>query len=152
MKASRGHPLPFWEQTKWDGSCLLWTGAQNRYGYGKVTHESRTCVAHRLAYSFYYVCELARGQIVMHLCNTPLCCNPLHLRLGTIQENNAQAKAQGRLRSGREHPRTLAKLNWKLVRKIRSLAGRMTQTEIANQFGITQSNVSYISGGKTWRE
>lgn len=148
MTASRS----FWDWTEWDGSCLLWTGAVSRAGYGKVTHNTKTWSAHRLAYVAYYDCQPSSALAVMHLCNTPLCCNPLHLQLGTPRENSHQAMRQGRLCAGKRHSRPVAKLTWESVREIRTLRGKLSQAEIAEKFGVIPSNISRILGGETWRE
>src|SRR5688500_12645743 len=53
--------------------------------------------------------------------------------------------SQGGGNSGR------AKLTWKQVDKIRSLAGRMTQRKIAERFGVNQKTVSDIIRGEIWK-
>ena len=66
--------------------CLLWTGARDPGGYGRMglPHTSRG--AHRVTW------EVAHGPIpdgmhVLHTCDNPRCCNPEHLKLGTHAEN-----------------------------------------------------------------
>lgn len=68
------------------GSCRIWTGATDAWGYGKVRVGDRTVGAHRAAY------ELTNGRIpdglvLDHTCRTPSCINPGHLRLATTKEN-----------------------------------------------------------------
>lgn len=152
MKVIKRRRKPFWDWTEWRGACLYWTGAVNRGGYGKVTYNGKPWTAHRLAYSLYYLCDLSAGLDVMHLCHTRICCNPLHLRLGTRKENIQHSVADGRMPMGITHHRSAAKLDWELVRKIRSLRYSLSQTEIAKQFSVVPSNVSRIMGGQTWRE
>lgn len=36
------------------------------------------------------------GMVIMHECDTPLCYEPSHLRVGTRAENNADRAAKGR--------------------------------------------------------
>jgi hypothetical protein len=79
--------------------CWLWTGSRNAQGYGNISHEGRHLVAHRLAWLLW------RGPIdvdikVLHRCDTPPCCNPDHLFLGTQADNVADMVAKGRHRPG----------------------------------------------------
>jgi HNH endonuclease len=81
-----------------DTGCLIWTGSHKgmhkngRYGTIAVS-------THRLAW------ELANGPIpegmhVLHRCDTPACCNPDHLFLGTQTDNMADKTRKGRARNG----------------------------------------------------
>lgn len=79
--------------------CVLWTGAVNNVGYGKITIGGRSIGAHRASY------EVAKGSIpdgmhVMHLCDVPRCINPSHLSLGTSSENALDRERKGRGRHG----------------------------------------------------
>jgi len=82
-------------------ACWLWTGQVNQHGYGKfyvrglfpVTRTSLTAI--RIAY------YLANGvmeddKFVCHTCDTPTCCNPRHLWLGTHKQNLRDMWAKGR--------------------------------------------------------
>ena len=68
------------------GDCWLWTGATNELGYGQVRVEGKNRKAHRVSY------ELANGSIpkglmIDHICHTPSCVRPEHLRLATSKQN-----------------------------------------------------------------
>lgn len=74
--------------------CWEWTGATNGYGYGLVFIRGRRYYTHRLAY------QLAEGSIplglvVDHLCENPICFNPIHLEAVTHQENIRRASKVG---------------------------------------------------------
>lgn len=84
------------------GSCLLWTGARNSCGYGVCRFEGRLVLAHRLAY-YFAKGKIPRGKVVMHSCDTPLCCNPAHLSVGTQSQNISDAWSRTR----KCRPRTL---------------------------------------------
>ena len=45
--------------------------------------------------------KIPAGLWVLHACDRPRCCNPLHLRLGTPKMNMADCVARGRHRNGR---------------------------------------------------
>lgn len=79
--------------------CLLWTGSRNKKGYGQINVGGRPRFTHRLAWELEYG-EIAGGLCVLHKCDTPACCNPAHLFLGTRAENNSDMTEKGRNRQG----------------------------------------------------
>jgi len=64
-------------------------------------------------------------------------------------ENALHGFKKGLLVSGSKN--NFAKLTEHEVSKIKSLKGQMTQKEIATLFNVSQSNVSYIHSGKSWK-
>lgn len=50
---------------------------------------------HRVAYEAYYGIS-TNGSVVMHNCDNPACFNPLHLSLGTQQDNLKDMRLKGR--------------------------------------------------------
>jgi hypothetical protein len=90
-------------------ACWEWTASKNDHGYGRMTAgRGVNLKAHRVAY------ELHNGPVpddkcVLHECDNPPCCNPLHLFLGTKKDNTHDMMAKGRMspppiHTGDDHP------------------------------------------------
>ena len=89
----------FWAKTQpQDGrGCIRWTGAHSKDGYGRFALRRVNTKAHRVAWM------LDRGPIpdglcVLHRCDVRDCVNVDHLFLGTIRDNNTDARMKGRLK------------------------------------------------------
>jgi hypothetical protein len=86
-------------QTFYNGSrCWEWKAACNEHGYGIVGMGGRiggTHLAHRVAYQMKFG-EIPNGLFACHHCDNPLCCNPIHLFLGTQKDNMQDMQSKGR--------------------------------------------------------
>ena len=130
----------------------MWAKATQKDGYGILTFQGKGWLANRLAWT------LANGAIpadscVCHTCDTPACCNPAHLFLGSHSENMADMKTKGRRKSinaGSFNGR--AKLNEAQASDIRSLyaTGDWRQVDLAEKFGCSQTIVSLIIRNVNW--
>lgn len=85
--------------------CWLWTGSRNSAGYGVITMRRKTGVkkgtvkralVHRVVVKDIKGRSLTKRNVVLHLCNNPLCCNPDHLAGGTQKQNMKQCVREGR--------------------------------------------------------
>lgn len=90
-----------------NSGCWLWLGPKlGKMGYGAVRVKKLFDAAHRINYE-RFVGPRKPGLVVMHTCDNPMCCNPKHLRLGTIKENNIDKKRKGHCANGQ----------WKRIRE-----------------------------------
>lgn len=127
--------------------CIEWTGYKGTHGYGVLSYSQIKILSHRAAYALANNIPLEFAGCVMHRCDNRPCINPDHLSLGTLADNNADMRSKGRHSRGDTHPH--AKLTTAQMEEIR-LDGR-PQTQIASQFGISQSAVSLIKNRKRWQ-
>lgn len=132
-----------------DTGCLLWTGKTDKDGYGIRGSRYGERRAHRYSYARSNG-PIPKGALVRHTCDTPACCEPGHLVLGTQSDNIEDKVSRNRQAKGSSNGKAL--LTEDMVREIRELyASGMTQTQIAGMFPVTQSSVSLIVLRKQWK-
>jgi hypothetical protein len=123
-------------------ACMLWAKGKDKKGYGIVYFNGVKSKAHILG------CQIAakrlkkNDEITRHLCNQKDCCNPLHLKFGTLSDNAIDAIVAGS---------KTAKLTEEIIKKILEDVKTMSQRKVAFKYGIAPSNVSFIVSGKTWK-
>lgn len=107
-------------------------------------------MVHRLAYELW-IGPILEGRVVRHKCDNPPCINPDHLLEGLQSDNVNDMIERNRNAdfSGDKNPR--AKLSWDEIREIRSRQG-VSQSKLAEEFGVVQSVIGGIRSGKLWRE
>ena len=82
--------------------CWEYIGSkQGKLGYGSVAIKSlngkfRRRTAHRLMWILRNGRVPERWHFVCHKCDNPPCCNPDHMYLGTLADNNKDMAAKGR--------------------------------------------------------
>lgn len=131
--------------------CHIWTGDINDRGYGLIRDGKKSVRAHRVAWERENG-PIPDGMVVLHRCDVRCCVNPDHLQVGTQAENMKDMGRKGRARGGsRGSDQGGAKLTEEDVKRIRSLAGSMSQQAIADLYGIDRTNVSVIVLRKGWK-
>lgn len=130
-----------------DTPCWIWQGSRMSGGYGNLTFHSESMTAHRASWIVH------KGPIpvnlnVLHKCDNRPCINPDHLFIGTQAEN-----LQDMVNKGRDALRNKAILTSEQVLVIKQLliAGKHSQYEIGDMFGVSRSTILNIHLGHNWR-
>jgi hypothetical protein len=149
------------ERTDKSGNCWLWTGSvfKHRGGYGQFyDDDQRVRRAHRVAFEEHHGIALTSDEVVLHLCDTPLCVRPDHLAIGTQADNLADMRRKGRghlfteATAERGTDRYNAKLDPDKVRRLRAArAAGESITALAREIGVTQAAAQMAAVGKTWK-
>lgn len=148
----------FWFTKMADDGCIEWQGALHKKGYGWFQHKGKNNMAHRISYMWANnLEEIPDGMCVCHTCDNPKCVNPEHLWIGTIQDNNADARNKGRAKIFSGHKsfqlqyHGSSNLTNEQVLQIRKMGeDGMSGTEIAEHFPVGRDHIYRILGGKSW--
>lgn len=153
-----------WQKTFWShvvirgaDDCWLWTACVSSR-YGQVTLKrwgnKFTFRAHKIAWISSHRKTVAAGMCVLHSCiNTPLCCNPKHLREGTQLENMQDMDRQGRRGIVVGEAARDAKLTNEQVIEIRFLysLGVGTHRSLGKEFGVSGPTIRQIVIRNKWK-
>ena len=130
------------DMTNGPDACWSWSGpigGRKEEPRPYFTAEGKRWIAYRLVYELTNGTPLTSDQLLLHSCDNgrmPIgCCNPKHLRIGTVQENSNDMKS--RERHGLPHH---------VVKAIRKLLdeGRRQQ-DIADLYGVSRETISAIA-------
>lgn len=66
--------------------CWPWMGQRNQFGYGQFKINKKYVTVHRFSYELLHG-KIPDGYEIDHICWTPWCVNPAHLRLATRKQN-----------------------------------------------------------------
>ena len=125
--------------------CWLWQMSCDRDGYGALGWNGKKQRVHRLSYQAF-IGPIPKGQIVRHTCDTPQCCNPKHLLIGTHADNSRDMAQRGRSTHGEKNPE--AKLTWEDVEAIR--ASTEPVRVLVDTYGVSESQIRRILKNQRW--
>jgi hypothetical protein len=136
-------------------ACWIWTGAFDGDGYGMFSYGrvsktgGRTAAqrAHRFVFEKFMGAPIPGDLVVMHMCDTPQCVNPLHLCLGTIDDNMADRNRKGRQARGERNRG--ARLTEAQVLEIR--ASTEHPNILAERYGVSAPLIYNIISRRIWR-
>lgn len=131
-----------------ESGCWMWTAGGVRYG--KLQDGEKSVSAHVAAYELSNG-PVPMGQVVRHKCDVPKCVNPAHLEVGTHADNSRDMTSQNRQAWGEKQGGV--KLTAHQVLAIRETYAtlRVTQRELALEYGVSQGNIRKIVTGNSWR-
>lgn len=94
--------------------CHLWMGSLNNNGYGMFGYGRIYSGTYSMKSAHRVIWELTFGPIperqqVLHRCDVRACVNPLHLFLGSSQDNHDDMWRKGRQPVGRTRRKPLSK-------------------------------------------
>lgn len=126
--------------------CWPWTLSDiARYG----RHGDKGTGTHRTAWKLHNKQSIPPGKVVAHYCHNKMCCNPLHLHMGTHKDNKRDEINDNRTRKGSKHHK--AKLQESDISAIFSYReSGLRHWEIAKIYEMSRSNISDILRQKTW--
>lgn len=115
-----------------EGGCWLPNSGAKGYRYVRVG--GKFLRAHRV------VVGAAPGEVVLHSCDNPWCCNPEHLTTGSQRENMLDMNTKGR--------RPCRKLTDDDVRYI--LESSASGYSLAKELGVNKNTIYKIRKGETY--
>lgn len=137
------------------GSCVMWTQAVYKDGYGITWHKGRKVGAHRVALCTHLGISIEdiAGLLVRHRCDTPGCVRGDHLLLGTAKDNSGDMVRRKRSCARTRNPSAvLTEDQVAYIREVYIPRHReYGQTALAKRFGVSQPAVGYIVRGEHWK-
>jgi hypothetical protein len=84
--------------------CWPWTAKRHARGYGETADRGKHLRVTRVLLEARLGRPLRHGELALHACSNPPCCNPSHLFVGDHRANMAQRKAEGKYPTGPTAP------------------------------------------------
>ncbi len=130
--------------------CWFWLRRTCKDGYGLFDVATDWKVrAHRFAYQCYHG-PIIEGNVILHECDTPSCCNPYHLSQGTVLENMKDRSNKNRTAKGSRNG--TAKLNETNVEVIkRQIKDKIDPIKIAGEFNVSRTTIYRIRQDLSWK-
>jgi hypothetical protein len=136
-----------------ENGCMLWMAqiAPNGYGRFRLRRDESPSTASRISLQISGGHPPSSHHEAAHSCRNKHCVAPAHLRWATPLENQGDKIADGTSTRGSRHPGS--KLTVERVEQIlERLAAGVSQSQLARDYGVSQSAVWLISKGKSWPE
>ena len=123
--------------------CWEWQAVRTVKGYGLFLIDNKNVRSHKVAWEFNYGTITDKNLNVLHSCDNPPCCNPLHLFLGTNLDNIKDMIQKKR------HPHI--KLNTNDIHHIRRLLTKgLAPKQIADKYSVHVTAIYKIRSKTNW--
>lgn len=130
--------------------CFELVGNQDKDGYGHLSYRNKSIAAHRLSWILRYG-EIPFGLQVCHKCDNPKCINPMHLFLGTTQDNTSDRHNKERDARGKKQAFTkLSETDVIQMREDYFQKGKTLKT-ISKKFGVCSATAREAIQGINWK-
>jgi hypothetical protein len=145
--------------------CWPWQKALDQDGYGKFSfayagRNLGTPVA-RVIYEMWHAVRIPDGMLVCHYCDNPPCCNPLHLWIGSLNDNRQDCVRKGRTARGLAtgwytkpvalpHIHRLTSDEVIAIRQ-RYKHGNIAQGTLAREYHVSKHTIRHIVNRETWK-
>jgi hypothetical protein len=150
--------------------CWPWLKGLDQDGYGKIAVTvggiHRTLRVTRVIYEVWHGVRIPDGLLACHYCDSPPCGNPLHLWIGSLNDNRQDCVRKGRQARGdtsglhtmpeafpRGESHYRAKVTEADVRLIRGwyAEGGITAQRLSEHYGVSKFAILCILNHKTWK-
>ena len=141
--------------------CWPWQGYIESGRYGRFQIGKKRYFAHRAIYNIFHPGEitleapkdLSGGGFILHSCDNPICCNPNHMRVGTMAENSKDMINRGRKWIWKSTDAPHSKLSESDVHDIRWLVRMgITQKKLCTEYGLSPGCMSELINYKSYRD
>lgn len=134
-----------------DADCMIWRGCRGKTNQPKTGNGSVRRIAWRLVHG-----EIPAKRLVTVTCGHSMCLNPEHLALTTKSAvirkvlSRLDVKVRKTASSRKSVRAAVGKITMDIARTIRS--SDRPGAEWARELGVSESLVSLVKRGKTWKE
>lgn len=133
-----------------DSGCLEWSGCKLSSGYGIVRISGKNIRAHRIALERKLGRKIVSGMLACHSCNNPSCCNPDHLREGTLQDNMNDKVASNRQTKGETNGNSKLTVEKVIEIRYKKQNESITNQQLADYYGVKKSCIAKILRKEKW--
>lgn len=134
--------------------CWLWIRAIRGDDYPAVGFNGRQEGGHRVSYAVFNNGGVLPNLCVLHKCDRPLCVNPDHLFLGTVQDNMRDCARKGRKKGEYNANSKLRAADVRHIRyKYRTAGwGRMLaeRARLAKRYGVADVTIQKVVRYELW--
>lgn len=133
-----------------NSGCWLWTAAYHKGGYGVFQQGQGRGTIRAHQYVWLLLISDVLPEVVCHRCDTPACCNPVHLFAGTHVSNALDRDKKDRVACGEGSG--AAKLTLGQVQDLlRERQRGALLKDLALQYNLSVSGAHAITKGRNWR-